>query len=196
MTAWEADNLFYRVKFFCLVVCRIFFKLCKLGESARCRPVTFPVWHWSPAVTCEGWPTAVNDGCILCFTPPLWHIRTGKDAHTHAHTHTVPAVEWINHLSLSSTPMLLTHQEHNKSQIRSAWECVCVSRGVDSLESTGPVLNLILNGRQNFQRKTFIGHKMTFLSFHFLTLWERLRLINAGSALPAHAWCSSFNWVL
>lgn len=112
------------------------------------------------------------------------------------HTHTLSTVEWINRRSLNSTPMLLTHQEHNKSQIRSVCVCVWGVWGVDFLESTGPVLNSILNGRQNFQRKTFIGHKMTFLSFHFLTLGVRLRLINAGSALPAHAWSTSFNCFL
>ncbi len=48
---------------------------------------------------------------------------------------------------------------------------VCVS------QSSGPALNLLLNGKQNLVRNTSIGHKMTFFSFQFACLWWRLRLM-------------------
>lgn len=68
---------------------------------------------------------------------------------------------------------------------------VCIWKGVDLLEGTGLALNLILNGRQHLQRKSFIGRKRAFRSFHFLTLRETEIDIKAGRVLPAHAYCPS-----
>lgn len=123
MTAWDTDNLSYSQIF------RIF-KLCKLGKSADCRSVTFPVWHRSPAVTCEGRATAVNDDCIPCFKPPTpWHpgmTRRQWQMHTHTHTLYPPSGQTTSQTAAHQT---LCHIENIINHKLAVCECMHLEGG-------------------------------------------------------------------
>lgn len=130
-----------------------FFNLCKL-ETADLRPFLPDTGHLLLRVRADPQRSTAAEYSQ--------HEMNGK--HTHAHTmHSLQIGGWGGQAA--------AHQSftfHVGNIINYKLE-VCkgtyLEGTADSVESAGPVLNLILNGRQHLQRKSFIGHGRAFPRF-------------------------------